>query len=343
MLSVVQFFSSTIIIADSGWTSFHSKKFSQDMCLHNTVKKAFVFEKTSVIPFTQLVFSWNVLRPRRGYFSFSAQVHDVTTKKWGDWHHMADWGNGVQKTYARESNGISSYAHVRLEVDAKKGSDGFRIKIEAHNGAFLNTLHGLFATTSDYGAFLPESAGEIMPNMESVIIENVPKVAQFALDHKDNNRICSPVSCSMVAGYISGNEFDPLAFAAGVFDDGLSVYGSWACNVAHAFDVCKASTYFFVKRCNSFIDIHQQLVQGLPVVVSVRGDLPGAFKPFPSGHLMVIIGWDKETGEVICNDPAAERHEDVVKRYALENFLRAWERSYRLSYQIEPLSVTMNI
>jgi len=338
MLSFVPFFSATIIVADSPWTSFHSKKFSYDMRLHNTLKKTFIFEKTSIIPFTQLICSWNALRPQQGYFSFFAQVHDATTKKWGDWHHMADWGCGVQKTYARESNGISSYAHVRLEVDAKKNADGFRIKIEAHDGAFLNMLHGLFATTSDYDSFVPESADDIIPHMESVMIENLPKIAQFALDHKDNNRICSPVSCAMVVGYMSDSELDPCAFADGVFDEGLSIYGSWACNVAHAFDVSKARVYFFIKRCNSFGDVHYQLMQGLPVIVSVRGTLPGALKPFPSGHLLVIIGWDKERGEVICHDPAAECHDDVLKRYALDDFLRAWERSYRLSYQVEPFS-----
>jgi hypothetical protein len=162
-------------------------------------------------------------------------------------------------------------------------------------------------------------------------------IAQFALEHEDNGRICSPVSCSMMLQYITGEYKDPLLFAAGAFDTGLGVYGSWGCNMAHAFEQADGKAYFFVKRMNSFVDIHNQLMKGLPVAVSVRGDLPGALKSFPHGHLMVIVGWDHDTRELLCHDPATDNHETVLKRYPLEYFLRAWECSHRLVYVMEPI------
>ena len=130
--------------------------------------------------------------------------------------------------------------------------------------------------------------------------------------------------------YLTGRHIDALEFAQGVYDDGLKAYGSWPFNVAHAFEY--ADTHFFVRRFNSFAELHQQLTFGVPVIVSVRGDLPGALKPFPHGHLMVVVGWDGKTQEVVCHDPARQEDKSVLQKYSIKHFLTAWERSHRLSY-----------
>jgi hypothetical protein len=213
-------------------------------------------------------------------------------------------------------------------------SDGFRIKIQAHDGASCTLLHGLFVATSNYLLFVPEPT-VAADTMKSVVLSDMPAIAQFALDHEEKHRICSPVSCAMMTQYVTGRVHNLDNFVAGVFDTGLSIYGSWSCNVAHAYESCDGAAHFFVRRFNSFTDIYRQLVGGNPVVVSVRGNLPGALKPFPHGHLMVVIGWDHTTQEVICHDPASEDHHMVLKKYALEDFLRAWERSHRLAYVVE--------
>jgi hypothetical protein len=338
-MCLAQFFVVCSSDESNEWTWLHRKTFNDSLRAANVSKKSLVFTDDAITPFTQLIFSWNALRPEKGHFSFFAQVRDAATKKWGEWHTMADWGAGVQRSYMSKGDGFSSYAHVRLEIENKKSADGFRIKVEPRENAHLGLLYGLSVTTSHFDLFKSESAHEVGQKMKTVILSGVPKIAQFALEHEDNHRICSPVSCAMVVQYLTGEVKDPLDFASGVFDAGLSVYGSWACNVAHAFDVCRGSAYFCVKRCNSFLDIHKQLVRGIPSVVSVRGTLPGALKPFSQGHLMVVIGWDGVTREVLCHDPAADEHHMVIKRYPLEDFLRAWERSHRLTYAIEPVVI----
>lgn len=339
ILCHVQFFAVSASDNFVEWTWLHRKTFTDTLRAANVLKKTLIFADDSIKPFTQLIFSWNALRPEKGYFSFFAQVRDAATKKWGEWHTMADWGADVQRSYMSKGDGFSSYAHVRLEIEKKKSADGFRIKVEPRNSAHLGLLYGLSVTTSHFDLFKSESADSIAQKMKSVVLSGVPKIAQFALEHEDSHRICSPVSCAMVVQYLTGEVKDPLEFASGVFDAGLSVYGSWACNVAHAFDVCRGSAYFCVKRCNSFLDIYKQLLRGIPSVVSVRGTLPGALKPFPQGHLMVVVGWDSVTREVLCHDPAADHHHMVVKRYPLDDFLCAWERSHRLTYAMEPVLV----
>jgi peptidase C39-like protein len=320
----------------SDWTWLYRKSFSENVRSLNTYKKALFFSQKNVSPFTQLIFSWNALRPEHGYFAFYAQVRDAETKRWGEWHHMVDWGKAVQRSYVSKSDGFSSYVHVRLEIDTKKSADGFRIKVEPCDNAPLSLVHSFFVALSNFNLFKAESSVTIDQQCaKTVSLVEIPSIAQFALDHEDKHRICSPVSWSMVVQYLTGRNIDPCHFAAGVFDSGLSIYGSWACNSAHAFEWCSGLVHCFVRRCNSFMDVYKQLEQGLPVVVSVRGVLPGALKPFPHGHLMVIIGWDSITRQVLCHDPASENHDTVFKRYPIDDFLRAWEASHRLSYIVE--------
>jgi hypothetical protein len=83
---------------------------------------------------------------------------------------------------------------------------------------------------------------------------------------------------------------------------------------------------------NSFGGIYKMLSQGSPVAVSVRGALPGAPKPYTDGHLMVIIGYDAVKQQVICHDPARAADHETACVYPLVDFLRAWEKSHRLTY-----------
>lgn len=337
LFSAVPLFS--VQVGGTDWTWLHRKTFAEDVRASNAHKKFLFFSQNSVSHFTQLVFSWNALRPTTGHFSFYAQVRDAATKKWGEWHHMVDWGNAVQRSYVSKSDGFSSYAHVRLEIDNKKVADAFRIKVESNAAAQLSLIHGFSVAISNFNLFKAEKNDYVDRTLRSVFISGMPSIAQLALEHEDKSRICSPVSCAMVVHYLTGQSIDPGVFAAGVFDAGLSVYGSWACNVAHAFEYCKGKVHFFVRRFNAFADIHKQLGDGIPVVVSIRGTLPGAFKPFPHGHLMVVIGWDNDTREVLCHDPASDNHDTVLKRYCLDHFLQAWECSHRLAYVAEPVKL----
>jgi hypothetical protein len=317
------------------WTGVHHQHYNAQQRLSNTHKKSLLFSQANSAPFTQLIFSWNAVRPENGFFSFYIQVRDTQTKEWGVWHHMVDWGKNIQQSYISKSDGISSFVHVRLELEKNKTADAFRIKIEPRKGASLSLIHTISVAFSNYLIFKTEAAKNIGSNLSSFHIIQVPKIAQFVLQHEDKGRICSPVSCAMLLRYVTGKEIDPLAFAMQSFDNGLNVYGSWPCNIAHAFEQSDNKIHFFVRRMNSFTELYSYLQKNIPIIVSVRGNLPGALKPFPHGHLIVVVGWDNVTKEVLCHDPAAEHDDGVVKRYPLPDFLRAWEASHRLSYIAE--------
>lgn len=305
-------------------------------------KQTLLFGHADVPEFTQLIFAWNAFRPEKGHFSFWVQARNATTKDWGKWHKMIDWGSDVQCSYTSPSDGHTQYLHVRLETEKNKFADGFRIKVMPHDGASLDYVHGVAASVANFTLFKPETIDKQFKKLASVRIPQVPQLSQFALKHANKDRICSPTSCTMLVRFLMKQQIDPLDFADKVFDTGLNAYGSWPFNTAHAFERSEGSMWFLPVRLNSFQDLHHQLNRGYPVVVSVRGRMLRAPKPYPNGHLLVVVGFDARRQEVICHDPAFSHHAKTVQRYAVAEFVRAWERSFRLAYWVEPIAAKIN-
>jgi hypothetical protein len=319
------------------WTWFHRKIFTPEEISENAQKKEVAFCKNDCDLFTQLVFSWNALRDEHGYFSFWVQARNEKNGKWSDWHKMVEWGNGVQRSFLSKGKDNFHYAHVRLESGDSDYADAFRLKLVSHDGADLSLIKSFAVALSNYRKFHPEVLEKNGLRLSSVRIKSVPKIAQLAIDHDRANHMCSPTSCSMLVSYLAQESIDALAFAHKAFDGGLDTYGSWPFNTAHAFELGGCKTWFAPTRLHSFYELHQLLKQSIPVVVSVRGALEGAPRPYEKGHLLVVIGWDRAKQMVICHDPAFDDASKVLMRYPIESFLKAWERSYRLAYVAEPI------
>lgn len=313
------------------WTWFHRKTFTEQEQLENSAKSHIAFAKTDLPKFNQLVFSWNAQRPGKGHFAFYAQVRDPRTQKWSKWHQMAVWGAQKQKSFETDPDHISSYHHVRLESKPLLLADGFAIKVEAHEGAHLDQLKSFGVNLANLQLFKAEKETNILA-LSSVVVQGVPKYSQFELDHPRNDGLCSPTSCAMLTAYLLSKQVDPIDFAEKSHDQGMDKYGSWPFNMAHAYERSEGKILYAVKRLSSFKDLHHQLVKGIPVVVSVRGQIQGAPRPYKNGHLLVVIGYDTKTKEVICHDPAMASATQVRKRYPVKSFLQAWERSHRLAY-----------
>ncbi|HSW73916.1 MAG TPA: C39 family peptidase [Candidatus Limnocylindria bacterium] len=321
--------------ASDEWTWLYKKTFTQQEIAEGERHKGIILEKVVTVPFTQLMISWNAVRPEEGYYAFWVQSRNAHTKKWGSWHKMIDWGAHVQRSYLSNKSGEPSYLHVRLETGEQNPADGFRLKIVMHEGALLRDMQSIFIALSDFTKFKPETIARA--TLASVLIKDVPQKAQLSLQHPRNNGLCGPTSCSMLLSYLTKRNVDPVEFAEKSYDVGLNAYGSWPFNIAHAFEQAQGTVAFAVARMSSFEALHQRLQQGIPVVVSVRGYLKDAPKSYDRGHFIVVIGWDARRQQVICLDPAFEQEADTLKRYQLDSFLAAWERSHRLAYIAEPL------
>ena len=324
---------SPLTLAVTPWTWCYKKKFSQHPLQKKSAEQAFT--KINLMPFTQLIFSWNAHMPNAGGYRFFVRVRDVATKRWSSWHRMAEWGSmGATTFYSKHADGVK-YCHVRLEMRKGHYADGFQIKVEPLYGAPLGFIKMLTVSTSDLTSFEPEK-GAAYRQMTSVNIPDVPAWSQRELQHPRTPVLCSPTSLCVLASYLSDVQFDPLDFVEGVFDKGLAVYGSWPCNIAYAFHATEGSIFFHVQRLHNFKSLYDYLRKGIPVVVSVRGVLTGAPKAYPGGHLLTVVGFDPHHRLVLCHDPAVWSSDKVEKKYRLDEFLAAWEGSHRLAYIGDP-------
>jgi hypothetical protein len=326
-----------VLDQELAWTWLYEKRFLAEEQEKNKEKTELQFSKYELPAFSQLVFSWNSFRSCEGYFSFWAQARDAQTKSWGTWHKMAEWGAGVQRSYLSRDCSKTSYHHVRLEMKTGHTGDAFRIRIVAHNSADLSLMKAIAVSSSDFTKFKQESLQELDNLATSIYLKDVPKQSQMALMHEDNTKMCSPTSCSMLIGYLTDMKINPIDFAQNSYDGGLEAYGSWPFNTAHAFELCGGAIFFAAARLSSFRALYKKLQAGIPVVVSVRGEIDGAPKAYNNGHLLIVVGWNARKKHVICHDPAFADDEQTVRQYPVEDFLRAWERSHRLAYLADPI------
>ncbi len=332
-LIIVFFAFNGIMHSAESWNWVYKKIFSDQE--HKTLnnQRNLLYSKVNTPQFSQLIFSWNGFKPEYGYFTFWGQIRDSVTKKWHDWHKMIEWGCTLQRSFFTRAETGTICHHVRIEMPYYCLADGLRIKVEAHEGASLATLHGLFVSIANLNSCITEYS--MKPHLPSVCITNIPLQSQMQLDHPKKEVLCSPTSCSMIISYFTGGITNPVDIAQSVYDNGLNAYGSWPFNTAQIFQSCNGAMICYVTRLHSFSNIHELLQQGIPVVVSVRGKLRGAPHDYNQGHLLVVIGWDARGRKVICHDPAFETNEKVHVRYDLDAFLEAWERSHHLTYRVE--------
>lgn len=317
------------------WSWLHDMKLPESHFFKN-VKDVWEIEKKELPYFSQLLFSWNALRAK-GYFSFWVQARDGVTKRWYNWHQMAQWGidnkgEKVQRSLQSESKRGTRYVYVRLEMPSYRLADAFRIKIKAHQGANISDIKRVTVNIVNLKKFSSEVNSTVLTQLPSVHISRVPQRSQMVLKHPRYDSLCSPTSTTMLVSYLLQKNLDPRDIAQGVYDHGLGVYGSWPFNVAHAFEVCEGKIAFHVERLASFKDLHSHLLQGMPVVVSVRGPLKDAPLPYAKGHLLIVVGYNKRFKKVLCQDPAFGSDDETAVAYDLKHFLRAWERSHRLAY-----------
>jgi len=142
---------------------------------------------------------------------------------------------------------FSVYAHVRLEIENKQSADGFRIKVESKDKAHLGLLHGLSVATAHFDLFRAESIDVVTAKNEySHRVRCAKKLRSFTVDHVDNYRMCSPVFVCNGSSIYSQKSARSLSVCSRCFLMKVyPFYGSWACNLAHAFDVCQGKAYFF--------------------------------------------------------------------------------------------------
>lgn len=288
--------------------------------------------------FNELILSWNACRPRKGYFLFRVSV--LHAGGWSPLQKIAEWGHKVQRTFGYEGKHRVHTKHVRVELQGSAMATGFKVQIVPEGGAHLKDLHALFVSASNIEKYHKTLFGNDLP---SVIVPKVPAFTQWTGTHPRCKDFCSPTSTSMIVRYFNRRYADAetpkkwghselLAFADGVHDHSLDIYGNWIMNIAQAYEETGCKVFYRVQRLNNFAELHHYLMQKIPVAVSIRGSLRGCAWPYNNGHFVVVIGWNKEKQMVRCIDPAFKNLRQTARWYHLSDFVRAWGKSRNLSY-----------
>lgn len=271
-----------------------------------------VWEEKETIPFNELILSWNGLRPAQGKWTFYVSLKE------GEWLKYAEWGPEGQGTFHSVGEFAESYQDA---VTPKELCTSFRVKVE---GEDLSTLRSLTVCVSN----LERHAIHSPAYLPSVLLP-VGGQSQMILNHPRCKDFCSPTATTTALNYLLGNKkIDPVAFAQLSHDDTFDIHGNWILNTAEAYNQTQIGCH--VERLSDFSALHAHLMRGEPVVVSVKGALPGAPKVYSSGHLICIIGFDGE--RVHCIDSAFPDDASTRVSYLLEDFLRAWGVRKNLAY-----------
>ncbi len=273
--------------------------------------------------FDELVISWNGERPKQGEFAFSVRLKIDTV--WTEPLSYAVWADSEQKTFKSETINAISYQDT---IETKNGvlANGFSLQIVAKNGATLENLWSLHASTKQGSLQAGDWSGD-----ESCMLK-VAGRSQLALNHPRNTSLCSPTSTAAVVSFLSKKEVDTADFAAKVWDAGFDIYGNWIFNVAEAASRLGKSYSVYMARFSSFEEIYKNLKKGLPTVVSVRAALSGAIMPYKEGHLIAVIGYDKESDCILCMDPAYLADADTLVCYPRQEFLTACKTRGNIGY-----------
>jgi hypothetical protein len=287
---------------------------------HARKEKVYIWEKNNLSAFNELIIGWNAQRPEQGQYHISLSLK---MEEWSPWFSYAYWGSNTQRSFEHRLGSIHVFQDtVNISENI---ATGWRVKVEAEDVENLQRFYALYAT-------FPPTQKKQQTKLSYVCLE-VSGISQIKINDPRSMRICSPTSTTAVIRFLNKHaKTSPLDFADKVWDSHFDIYGHWVFAAAQAYAELGEEWETKVMYLNGFEDIYTSLRAGYPVVVSVRGFLPGALHPYSQGHLLVVCGYSPEKNKVLCMDPAYPEDVQTHVAYDLDDFLLAWQRRKNIAY-----------
>lgn len=238
---------------------------------------------------------------------------------WTKYYNLGIWasGTGTIERHSLDSQGDKSGSVATDTLILKKSATAlqFRATLFTTNSSLTPTIRQLAAVLVNTNL-----ANALIPPNTAVWGTELAVPERSQMDYlPDGSGWCSPTSTSMIMAYwanITGNQtLDQTVpnAAAGCYDYVYEGTGNWPFNTGYA---ASFGLEGFVTRLQSMSQIEQWIGAGVPLAISISfgtGELDGAPISSTSGHLIVVRGFDA-AGNVICNDPAADRTQGEVVR-----------------------------
>jgi hypothetical protein len=294
---------------------------------------------------TELIPSWDTATPGNSFVEISVRGRTDAGRR-SSWDVVGRWA--ARDRYVRrtsvpgQGDDLAGVNVDTWQVDSASGVADWQVRVTLLRGGSKGpTVDSVGAVASR----LPDVNGVATsnPGPGSGTTLKVPRYSQMIHDGHypqwggGGEAWCSPTSTSMVLGYydalpprsaytwVPDGHSNPWVdhAARSTYDYSYDGTGNWPFNTAYA---ATRTGHAFVTRLRSLREAGRFIEAGIPVVASIAfgsGDLEGAPISASNGHLVVIVGFT-DSGDVIVNDPAADRNRSVRHTYDRGQFEDAW-------------------
>jgi len=285
------------------------------------------------------------------------------------WYTLGIWASGdgtIHRTSVPAQGDADGFVAIDTFIRSKKAAPlrSYQLRVTLYRIAGSS----LTPTVRFIGAMTSAASDYAIPSAPAGVVRDlaVPQLSQevhrghFPEYDNGGEAWCSPTSTAMVLDYWKSqghSSSGPTALQLGDFPgaahvDGQVDYaaryvydwnyqgaGNWPDNTAYAASF--AGMNGFVTRLRSLAEAERFVANGIPLVASINGKLPGFLFRKTSGHLLVIRGFTA-TGDVITNDPAVFADSDAKVVYGRADFEKVWlEGSAGIVYVIYPDGVPL--
>lgn len=273
--------------------------------------------ETAAPPFTELVPSWNASTPAGSSLNLEVRVRQAGG--WTRWYSFGTWtSEGERGSVDGQKDAAGALGTDTLSLSAPASAYQYRMALRG-----VVRLSLLAFTTSGKGRAEPAASDRVASDRAAWgKVLNVPQRSQMI--YPGGGEVwCSPTSVSMILAFWGVQVTVPAA-AKATYDKTYAGTGNWSFNVAYAGSL---GLHAYVSRLPGLAEAERYVSAGIPLAVSLgwkKGELPGAAIPASSGHLMVLIGFDR-AGNPVLNDPAAASNDAVRRSYPRAAFERLWQ------------------
>lgn len=298
------------------------------------------FPSESGFEFDQLILSWNIRHgEKRIPVEFDLEVSEDGSRWYRFGYLSWDDSNDTNIDSPSSIEGIG-----KVNVDVLKLVKPMKyarsiIKwtgVEDSDKMYLRRLAFSFSYDNPSWADVKNHQKKVYKPDYGRVSLSVPYITQRSLEANKEGGACSPTSVAMVLNYyIPG--IDPDSFAWAAYDPVNEIFGNWPYNAQAAFGEGMSKTW--VDRHGGFDEIHDEVADGKPVVISIAYDydqLPNSpIHSAENGHLVVVIGF-AGPDSVICNDPAGHGVDDGIVTYPRVELEKAWIGHTAVAYHLWP-------
>ncbi len=290
--------------------------------------------------FDELIASWAAATPAGTWVKIESQARGAGRET--KWYVLGVWASGdgdIRRTTQRQQQDADGTVEVDTFIRRGGLLDGYRLRATLHRRAGSGatpTLRALSAMVSKKATYaIPSPWSGAAVDLAVPALSQETHTGHYPEYDGGGEAWCSPTSTAMVLRFLGSGPggVDLAAFPGIAHTDGAVDHaarytydwsyrgaGNWAFNTAHA------ATYgldAFVTRLRSLDEARLFLQAGIPLIASIKGELPGFLFGKTNGHLLVIRGLTA-SGDVVTNDPAVLTNDAARKVYARRDFETVW-------------------